>query len=129
MRFSDLSTNALDKIKTYRWDRFIEKHEGPETWASVLKYRQPEFMDTDGYQVLLPVDQEQHANITVLRSIVSQDEQSLTLFLKDTTYFEESDDPQMEMFYAGFVAICDKVPGEAFYLAIFYHEWYIIENG
>jgi hypothetical protein len=128
MHLSDLSAAALAKIKAYRWDRFIEKHEGPETWASVLKYYEPDFIPINGYQVLLPVPQAQHPNITILRCIVSRDEQALTLFLQDTTYLDDSDDPRLAKFYTGFVAICDKVPGEDFYLTIFYHEWYIVEN-
>ncbi len=50
--------------------------------------------------------------------------QSLTIFLKDTTFV---DDPEMEIFWGGFVAVCDKMPGETFYIAILYHEWFIIE--
>ena len=128
MKLLDLPIPTLDKIKAYRWDRSIEKHEGPESWASVLKYYEPDFMMIDGYPVLLPVPKEQHRNITILRCIVSQDEQTLTLFLKDTTYVDDIDDPRMALFYAGFVAICDRIPGEDFYLTIFYHEWYIIDN-
>ena len=29
---------------------------------------------------------------------------------------------------AGFVAICDKFPDEEFYVAIVYHEWFMVEN-
>ena len=122
LRFADLSPQAIEKIKQYRWDRFIEKHEGPDDWERTLEFHSLELMEIDGYAVLLPVDYDHHHNITVLRCNVSEDQRSLTLFLKDTTF---SDDPELEHFYAGFVAICDKVPGEAFYLTIFYHEWYI----
>lgn len=125
MKLASLSPAALEKIKSWLWDRIIEKHEGPEDWNSTLKYYDPEFMLIDGRAVLLPVDRDQHPNISILRCIVSQDEQTLTLFLKDTTYVE---DPEYEWFYAGFVAVCDRVPGEEFYLAIMYHEWFIFEN-
>lgn len=27
-----------------------------------------------------------------------------------------------------FVAVCEKVPGEEFFIASLYHEWFIIEN-
>lgn len=40
MKLSDLSTETLEKIKLVRWDRIIEKHEGPESWESVLRYEQ-----------------------------------------------------------------------------------------
>lgn len=124
MKLADVHPDVIARIKTYRWDRIIEKHEGPERWDSVLKYYNPEFITLDGYEVLLPVDSSHHPNITLLRCIVSQDEQSLTLFLKDTTY---ASDPKYEKFEAGFLAICDRVPGETFFIAIVYHEWFIIE--
>ena len=41
-------------------------------------------------------------------------------FLKDTTYDDD-------LFFSGYLAICDKLKDEDFYLAIVYHEWFIIE--
>jgi hypothetical protein len=104
-----------------RWDRIIEKHEGPENWGSVLKYYEPEFLEIEGRWVLLPVERAHHGNITVLRTIWSADSNSLTLFLKNITY---EDDP----FFSGFMAVCDKVKDENFFLAILYHEWFIIDR-
>ncbi|MFM7447637.1 MAG: hypothetical protein ACKO24_03435 [Leptolyngbyaceae cyanobacterium] len=121
MRLADLSPETLEKIKTIRWDRIIEKHEGPEDWESVFQYSEPEFMIIDGHPVLLPIERSHHSNITILRTLWSADGQSLTLFLKDTTY---DDDP----FMSGYLAVCDKVTGEAFFLAVVYHEWFIIER-
>ena len=80
-------------------------------------------MSVKGYSVLLPIDRDHHPNITFLRCIVGDNGQTLTLFLKDTTFIN---DPEDEML-AGFVAVCDKMPGEDFYIAILYHEWFIIE--
>ncbi len=120
MKLSDLSTEALDKIKSVRWDRIIEKHEGPENWNSVFQYSEPEFITIESRAVLLPIDKSHHPNITILRPIWSADGKSLTLFLKDTTY---DDDP----FFSGFMAVCDQVLGEDFFLAILYHEWFVIE--
>jgi hypothetical protein len=125
LELSDLSPEVIERIKSYRYDRILEKHEGPERWAAVLEYYNPEFMVINGYNVLLPVAQEQHRHITVLRCIVSSDAQTLTLFLKDTTYAPH---PEEEFFFAGRVAVCDKFEGEEFFLAILYHEWFIIEN-
>ncbi len=124
MKLGELSPQTIATIKKYRWDRFIEKHEGPDDWESTLKWHSSEFMSINGYAVLLPVDFEQHSQITILRCIVSRDENVLTLFLKDMTYVHDPD----ETLFGGFVAICEKVKGETFYLAIFYHEWYPIEN-
>ncbi|MBD2498886.1 hypothetical protein [Nostoc sp. FACHB-280] len=121
MKIADLSVQTLEKIKLVRWDRIIEKHEGPEDWESVLKYEEPEFIEIEGCSVLLPVDKLHHPNISVIRSIWSADNNSVTLFISDTTY---EDDP----FFSGFMAVCDRVKGEEFFLAILYHEWFIIER-
>ncbi len=114
----------LERIRSYRWDRIIEKHEGPEGWDSVLEYYDPEFLVLGEHTVLLPVVKDQHPNITLLRSIVGDGGASLTLFLKDTTYCQDPDDAWI---CAGFVAVCDRVPGEDFFIAILYHEWFIID--
>nr|WP_232826346.1 hypothetical protein [Cyanothece sp. BG0011] len=78
-------------------------------------------MDIEGRWVLLPIENLSHANITILRTIWSENGNSVTLFLKDTTY---DDDP----FFSGFLAVCDRLVGEDFYLAVVYHEWFIIDN-
>jgi hypothetical protein len=121
MKLENLSTETLDKIKSVRWDRIIEKHEDPEDWESVLRYYKPEFLEIEERWVLLPVERSHHPNITILRSIWSADGNSLTLFLEDTTY---DDDP----FFSGFMAVCDHLKGEEFFLAILYHEWFVIER-
>ncbi len=38
--------------------------------------------------------------------------------------FMEDDDP----FFSGFLAVCDRLVGENFYLAVVYHEWFVIDN-
>ncbi len=118
-----LSPKIKKKIKYCQWDRILEKHEGPENWRYKLK--DVEFMDIRGHQVLLPIPREQHPNITILRCIEGDDGQSLTIFLKDPTYVQKPDD---EKFFAGFMAVCDKFPGEDFFLATLFHEWFIIEE-
>jgi len=118
-----LSPKIKKKIKYCHWDRILEKHEGPESWQYELKY--VEFMEISGHQVLLPISRERHPNITILRCIEGDDGQSLTIFLKDTTYVREPDD---EKFSAGFMAVCDKFPDEDFFLAIVFHEWFIIDE-
>lgn len=121
MKLSDLDADSLATIKAVRWDRIIEKHEGPGNWASVLEWYDPEFMMIEGRAVLLPIERLHHDNITILRTIWSADGNSLTLFLKDTTYGDD-------WFMSGYMAVCDRMAGQNFYLAILYHEWFIIEN-
>lgn len=145
LRLADLSAETIAKLKTYRYDRIIEKHEGPDDWDYLLQdpdvrpswlpeplpgkpdHYKPdpaELMHLGGRDVLLPIGRSHHPNITLVRTIVSDDGKSLTLFLKDTTYVE---DPRMEFLSAGFLAVCDRVPGEAFYIAHVYHEWFMLD--
>jgi hypothetical protein len=42
----------------------------------------------------------------------------LTVFLKDTTFLGEHD-PDI---FAGYVTLCERLPGERFFQATFYHE-------
>lgn len=121
MRRADLSPDAIEKIKRHRYDRIIEKHEGPERWSDVLGYYDPDFLEIAGRHVLLPIGREHHPNVTVLRCVVGDGGAVLTLFLRDTTYGQEWYD-------SGFLALCEKVPGEGFFLATVYHEWFVIEN-
>jgi hypothetical protein len=123
IQIKDLPKDTIEKIKSYRYDRIYEKHEGPEQWHYMID--DVEFIEIAGKPVLLPIEQEHHANITILRTIIDKEEKTITVFFKDTTYV---DDPENEWFMAGFVAICDKVPGEEFYIAILYHEWFIIDE-
>ena len=108
-KLDELAPETLEKIRTYQWDRMIEKHEGPETWDDLLDAKSVEFLQVDGYAVLLPIDKEHHPNVSILRCIVSEDHQSLTIFLQDTTYYTD--------IFAGFLAICDKVPGEDWFIS------------
>ena len=126
LTLADLSFEAISKIRGYQWDGIIEKHEGPEDWNSTLDVHYPEFLSADGFPILLPVERKRNPNITILRSIVSRDGDSLTVFLKDTTHYP---DPEDEMFCTGRMAVCDRVPGEDFFLAVVSHEWFVINNG
>jgi hypothetical protein len=40
---------------------------------------------------------------------------------KDTTFDDD-------MFVSGYMAVCDRPKGEEFFLAVLYHEWFIIEK-
>lgn len=125
MKLADLPPATLARIEACRWDRIIEKHEGPEPWASTLRYSDVEFLEIDGHHVLLPLDREHHANITILRCLSAEDGEVLTIFLKDTTFVSN---PEDELYSAGFVTVCERMPGEEFHLATLYHEWFILES-
>ncbi len=125
MKLADLSPELLERIKSWRYDRILEKHEGPENWSSVLEYYNSEFLRLDGHDVLLPLERENLPNISLLRCIESKDGKTLTLFLKDTTYVTN---PRNEFFDAGRIAICEKVAGAEFYIAVVYHAWFMVDN-
>jgi hypothetical protein len=125
MRLADLPPATHARIKARRWDRIIEKHEGPEPWESTLRYNDVDFLEIGGHLVLLPIDRAHHANITILRCLTATAQGALTIFLKDTTYVS---DPAAERFAAGFVAVCERLPGEEFFLATLYHEWFILDE-
>lgn len=130
MRVADLSEDTIEKIRRCRYDRIIEKHEGPEQWDWLFRYGDPpELLEIDGYFVLLPLGRDHHPKLTILRLIVSEEQQVLTIFLKDAWYAEAYNvDPETDTSISGFLAVCEKFPGQNFYLATVYHEWLIVDN-
>ena len=112
MKFSDVSKKILEIIKSYRYDHIVEKHEGPWEWRFLIEDNRLEFLKINEYNVLLPIEKEYHKNVVILRFIVSEDKEFLTIFLKDTTFWEGID--------SGFMAVCQKVPNEKWYIAIVY---------
>ena len=124
MKISELTEEVLERLKTRRFDRIVEKHEGPFDWGSQIEYELCNFVELNGQWVLLPIDAEQAPNVTQIHCYASADDQTWTLFLKDTTYFKGDD----EFWGAGYLAVCRKFPDENFYTAIVYHEWFLIEE-
>ena len=123
MKLTELSEAAKEQIGRLRYDRIVDKHEGPEPWDAVLRHHDPEFFEISGRSALLPIGRDRHPNVTILRSSVSSDEQSMVVFLKDTTFV---DDPGDEHWASGFLAICERLPGQSFYVASVYHEWFLL---
>ncbi len=121
MKIADLSPETLEKIKTLPYDQIREKHEGPWRWKSEFEYGEVEFINMAGYDILLPIEKKYHTNITPLRIIPSADGNTLTIFFQDTSFGNE-------MFDSGYLAICEKMPHENFFIATVYHEWFILEN-
>ncbi len=117
MKLEEVEPEQIKRAAKYRWDRIIEKHEGPWEWDYLLNANLVEFLNVNGFEVLLPIDKEHHPNITITRCVVSADEQTLTIFLQDTTYDTG--------IFAGYLAVCEKVPGQEWYIAILYHECWV----
>jgi len=118
-RARDIPEDVRQRLAKVLFDRIIEKHEGPFEWSWWLN--EAEFLDVDGRSVLLPVPREDHANIELVRSVLSGDEETLTLFLKDTTF-------ETEAIFAGRLAVCERFPGTSFYVAMVYHEWFVVPS-
>ena len=118
-RVRDIPEDVRQRLAKVLFDRIIEKHEGPFEWSWWLN--EAEFLDVDGRSVLLPVPREDHANIELVRSVLSGDEEMLTLFLKDTTF-------ETEAIFAGRLAVCERFPGTSFYVAMVYHEWFVVPS-
>src|SRR3712207_5577994 len=114
MKLAELSEELMARISSYRYDSIVDKHEGPWSWASMLEHYDPEILDINGYAVLLPCSRDLHPNITILRTDLAANAQSLTVFLKDTSSVS---DPTSERFAAGRLVFCDRVPGSELYLA------------
>jgi hypothetical protein len=140
MKVADLSEVTRQKIAKVRYDQIVEKHEGPFDWDCILdeepeppifanrphsptprqQENNPEFLIIDNRPVLLPIPLKHHPNIKIVRTIWSADDNSVTIFLTDTTYGSE-------WYEIGYLAVCDRVVGEELWLAIIYHEWFVIE--
>jgi len=117
MKLADLSAETIQKIGKVKWDGIFD-------WDWVFRTAENkndlEFVTIDNRPVLLPIDSEHYANIEILRAIWSADANSVTIFLTDTTYYQASD-------RIGYLAVCEKVAGEEFWLTVIYHERFIIE--
>jgi len=129
MRVSDLPQIDVERIKKMRYDQSLEKHEGPEEWASFLKYY-PDMplWEANGFHVLLPISTDEGEDpfefVSLIRCIVSVDLQALTIFFKDTRFSE----PKYEYFDAGRLAICEQPEGSDIYVATVFHSWFMVDN-
>jgi hypothetical protein len=120
MKLADLSAETRARVAEMRFDRFVEKHEGPWNWRYWLEDDGVEFLTVEEFDLLLPVPKEQHPNITIVRAIAGEDRRTVTVFLTNTTW-------ETGML-AGYFAVCEQVPGEAWYLATAYHEWFVLDD-
>jgi hypothetical protein len=118
MKLGDLSEEVQLRLKNYTVDYLMEKHEGFNCYNDE---RGCSFLLVNIYNVLIPIPERNHPNITILKAYFSHDNQSLTLILKDMTDIDTSDDDWIYTHYVEFVLICEKFPGEDFFVTIFFH--------
>ena len=139
MQVSSLSDALIQNLKDYPVDKMIEKHEKTH-WDSYLTERtlemwsngelitvtssvDVEFLHTNGLYILLPVPTANHENITINQCIVSDDKQSVVLFLNDRTYFPDDE------IDSRFMAVCRKIPECDGYICCLYHSTYLQRLG
>jgi hypothetical protein len=129
MKPTELPAEVQDYIKRYHIGMLLEKH---ESWSWSIQITYSAFFTFDGYEVLLPIQEEDRANVSLLWLAVGAEGNLLTLYIEDTTtwnsiqnhpfYKSESGDESMKRVYTDFVVICEQVPGQAFYIATFCHK-------
>lgn len=143
MKLADLPQPVLgDLCDEDKWRLDIDpgldaKHEFYLSWNSFLVlsaspyFEQTEadladFINFDGYDVLLPVERSHHPKIELVRLIPSADQQTLTLFLHDSYHEDYFSDGWAARY--GFLAVADRYSnhGSSFYLANYYHFSYLV---
>lgn len=138
MKLEDLSSETIEKLSRKRYDNYMRKHEGPEDWGFFLKPMEAsslvfamdsdfipenhmaELIEIENEWVLLPLEKKRHEKLTILHHFFSEGRQKLVLYIKDNNY-------ETSPFEAGYVAICDLFFPEEFYVATFYHRWFMID--
>jgi hypothetical protein len=125
LRVADLAPELVRALGAYRLDRLTDKH---ERWLWAYLLPRADFLDLQGYHVLLPVPTRQHAQISLEHLLVAPTGELLTLMLRDTTGWERLQaqpatrvDAQWQEEYVHFLAVCVRVPGQAFFIATLYH--------
>jgi len=87
-----------------------------------------EFINKDGFDILLPVSRSHHPHIELIRLIPSADAKTIVLYLHDS-FYEDWFTEEWGARY-GFMAVADCYQkfGCDFYLASYYHFCYLINQ-
>ena len=141
MKVADLPTSVVEELcQSEYWRIDIDpgldaKHEFFMRWEYLLpnsrtaNYEEEEvaeFMNFDGYDLLLPLGRAHHPHMYLLRLNPSADKNSLTLFLFDTylsNWFTDVRDARY-----GFLAVAERYQNHGcdFYIASYYHFSYLV---
>ena len=110
------------------WRHFLKFSESPSPFYEESESDLADFLNWDGFDILLPVSRSHHPNIKLIRLIPSADQNTLTLFLHDS-YHEAWFNDSWGARY-GFLAVADRYEkfGCDFYLASYYHFAYLINE-
>lgn len=147
MKLTDLPKEVIDDLcqdENWRLDidpGFDSKHEFWMAWRHFIALPEEvspfyekdledlaEFLNCNGFDVLLPVRRTHHPYIRLIRLIESNDEKTLTLFLHDSFHQDWFKDERSARY--GFLAVADRYQkfGSDFYLASYYHFSYLINE-
>ena len=129
MLLSDLSPETLARIKSWRFDRISRKARGPGILTDLFEWAD---LESDGPRrapIRAPTGLRRTSipNITVLRSYASPDGESITLFLKDTSLARYYSPDPGAVLGQGSWPSADRVEPDL-YVAVVFHEWFIVEN-
>jgi hypothetical protein len=110
------------------WRHFIALPEEPSPYYEKTEDNLADFLNFEGFEVLLPVERSHHPKIELVRLIPSADNQTLTLFLHDS-YHESWFSDRWGARY-GFLAVADRYQKFDcdFYIANYYHFSYLVRE-
>lgn len=127
LKVADLSSEQIAKFSWWRCDQLYEKHESWGNWGEDLKYHSGQFIDVEGYPVLLPHLPDDLGQLLIDDYSLSADEVVMTLFLRDYSLVDDPENPDdWEEMTSGYVGICYRPEGEKFYVAVVYHARYVV---
>lgn len=123
----DLTPEQIAKFGWWRCDQLYEKHESWGNWQESLKYQEGYLIEVSGHPILLPHLPEDPTKLHVDDYTLSADGVVMTIFLKDFSYIDNAENPSSwDLMTSGYVAICYRVEGEEFYVAVVYHARYVV---
>ncbi len=110
------------------WQHFIALPEETSPFYEKTEDDLAEFLNFNGFDVLLPVERTHNPDIRLIRLNKSNDEKTLTLFLHDSFHEDWFKDQSGARY--GFLAVADRYQkfGCDFYLASYYHFCYLIND-
>jgi hypothetical protein len=147
MKLADLPSEVIDDLcleERWRLDidpGFDSKHEFWMAWRHFLALPEKispfyegteedlaEFLNFNGFDVLLPVPRTHHPDIRLIRLIPSSDKLTLTIILHDSFHQDWFRDSWGARY--GFLAVADRYQkfGSDFYLANYYHFCYLLNE-
>ncbi len=147
MKLADLPTEVIQDLCSEQRCRldidpgFDSKHEFWMTWQHFLTIPEQnsslfekteddlaDFLNFNGFNVLLPVPRTHHPHIQLIRLIPSSDERTLTLLIHDSFHQDWFSDSWGARY--GFLALAESYSqfGTDFYVANYYHFSYLVNE-